>query len=71
MIKLWDVGTGRMIRDIVRIAPRHKFWRVTALSSDGMRLVGTVDGDVRVWDAISGQEIMAIGLRCGQPISLL
>jgi WD40 repeat protein len=60
VIKLWDVRTGRLIRNVVRIDPNHKYWRVTALSGDGRRLLGAVGSDIKVWDTVSGGEIFGI-----------
>ncbi len=31
VIKLWDVATGRLIRNVARIDPNLKYWRVTEL----------------------------------------
>jgi WD40 repeat protein len=60
VIKLWDVGTGRLIRNVARIDPGNKYWRVTALSSDGKRLIVPVGSDTKVWDTVSGREILTI-----------
>jgi WD40 repeat protein len=60
VIKLWEVRTGRMIRNVARIDPNNKYWRVTALSSDGKRLLGPVGSDTKVWDAITGREVLSI-----------
>jgi WD40 repeat protein len=60
VIKLWDVKTGRLIRNVDRIDRNTKFWSVDALSSDGKRLLGRVSGDVKLWDTITGREILTI-----------
>ena len=60
VIKLWDVATGRLIRNIVRIDPDNKFWRVKGLSRDGRRLLAYVGGDFKLWDTVSGKEIMTV-----------
>jgi WD40 repeat protein len=60
VIKLWDVATGRLIRNVARIDPNLKYWRVTELSSDGRRLTGIAGGDGKVWDTLSGREILTV-----------
>lgn len=60
VVKLWDVLTGRLIRNIVRIDPNNKYWRVKALSSDGRRLLGVVADEIKLWDTITGKEIMSV-----------
>jgi WD40 repeat protein len=60
MIKLWSVDTGRLIRNVARIDPNAKYWRVTALSRDGTRLSGVAGGEAKVWDTLSGREIFSL-----------
>lgn len=60
LVKLWDLGTGRLIRDVVRIDPNLKYWRITGLSGDGRRLIGAAGGEGHVWDTLSGREILTI-----------
>jgi WD40 repeat protein len=60
VIKLWDVKTGRLIRNVVRIDKDNKFWRVTALSKDGRWLLGMVADQYKVWDTLIGREAAAI-----------
>jgi WD40 repeat protein len=61
VVKLWDVATGRLIRNVARIDPNTKYWRVRALSGDGKRLTVVTGGIVRVLDTLSGSEILTIG----------
>src|SRR5262245_3638358 len=60
VIKLWDARTGRLIRNLVRIDPNKKYWRVKSLSSDGRRLLGIVGGEYKVWDTLTGREVLSI-----------
>jgi WD40 repeat protein len=60
IIKLWDMATGRLIRDVARIDPEDKYWRVQKLSSDGRRLLGVDGGDTVVWDTVTGQRILTV-----------
>jgi WD40 repeat protein len=60
VIKLWDVMTGRLIRNVARIDPNNKYWRVKALSRDGRRLLGVAGTDFKLWDTITGKEILSI-----------
>jgi WD40 repeat protein/uncharacterized caspase-like protein len=58
IIKLWDVATGRLIRNVARIDPELKYWRVRVLSSDGRRLLGIAGGDAVVWDTVTGRQVL-------------
>jgi WD40 repeat protein/uncharacterized caspase-like protein len=60
IIKLWDTATGRLIRNVARIDPENKFWRVKRLSGDGQRLLGLVGGDGVVWDTVTGKQIVVV-----------
>src|ERR1700742_3768085 len=60
LIKLWDVKTKRFIRNIARIDEEHKFWRVLALSTDGRRVLGLVSGEYKLWDSVSGKELISL-----------
>jgi WD40 repeat protein/uncharacterized caspase-like protein len=59
VIKLWDVRTGRLIRNVARIEQEHKYWRIGSLSSDGRRLLGYVSDESKVWDTITGKELLS------------
>src|SRR5262249_111591 len=58
IIKLWDIATGRLIRNVPRIDPELKYWRVRVLSSDGRRLLGIAGGDAVLWDTVTGRQIL-------------
>lgn len=60
LIKLWDVKTRRFIRNVARIDEEHKFWRVLALSTDGRRVLGLVSGEYKLWDSVSGKELISL-----------
>src|SRR5262249_24176828 len=60
LIKLWDVKSGRFLRNIARIDEGAKFWRVLSLSPDGRRWLGVVAGDFKLWDTVHGTEVLTI-----------
>ena len=60
VIKLWDVRTGRLIRNVVRIDLNNKYWRVNSLSSDGRLLFGVVADQYKVWSTLTGKELASI-----------
>jgi len=60
VIKLWDVRTGRLIRNVVRIDLNNKYWRVKSLSSDGRLLFGVVADQYKVWSTLTGKELASI-----------
>jgi WD40 repeat protein len=60
LIKLWDVKSGRFLRNIARIDEGAKFWRVLSLSPDGRRALGVVAGDFKLWDTVHGTEVLTI-----------
>jgi WD40 repeat protein len=54
-IRLWDVATGRMIRDLTGLRRSVMY---AAFSPDGRWLAsGDDDKNIRIWDAPTGQEI--------------
>jgi WD40 repeat protein len=60
IVKLWDVITGRLIRNVARIDTENKFWQLYQLSSDGRRLLGAVGSDVILWDTVTARELLVI-----------
>lgn len=60
IVKIWDIPTGRFIRDVARIDTENKFWQLLGLSGDGHRLVGVVLNDVVLWDTVKGQELVRV-----------
>jgi len=60
VIKLWDVKTGRLIRNVARIQKENKYWRVNELSRDGRWLLGTVADQYKIWDTLMGREVASI-----------
>ena len=65
LIKLWDVKSGRFLRNIARIDEGAKFWRVLSLSPDGRRGLGIVGGDFKLWDCIRGTDLLTISNSLG------
>ncbi len=60
LIKLWDVKTGRFLRNIARIDEGAKFWRVLSLSPNGRRALGVAGGDFKLWDTVHGADLLTI-----------
>jgi len=60
LIKLWDVRTGRFLRNIARIDESAKYWRVMSLSPDGRRTLGVTGGDFKLWDTVHGSDLLTI-----------
>jgi WD40 repeat protein len=60
LIKLWDVSSGRLIRNVLRVPREVKFWRVETLSSDGTRLLGIESTDYKLWDTLIGKALLSL-----------
>ena len=63
-VRIWDLATGRA----VRISPRENtggFVEALAYSPDGKRLAGCTDNEIRVWDAQTGRQLLALGQNTG------
>ena len=56
MVRLWDVGTSRMVRPI---GGHHDTITCLSFAPDGKTLVsGSEDGTARLWEAMTGREIL-------------
>jgi len=60
LIKLWDVKTGRLVRNVLRIPREVKFWRVDAIAEDGTRLLGLASDQINLWDTQSGKAVLTL-----------
>src|SRR5262249_2480772 len=57
-VELWDLQTGKVI--LTLRGHRHYIWEV-AFSHDGQRLASSsLDGTVKVWDAVSSHEALLL-----------
>jgi WD40 repeat protein/uncharacterized caspase-like protein len=57
-IKIWDVRTGRLIRDLVKLpGGTHNYTRIISLSPDGRRLLSDQNG-YKIWDTETGKSLI-------------
>ena len=63
LLKIWDPGQGTLLRQLVLSAPAHAL----AFSADGAILaVGTMEGDVRLWETQTWREFSPYSSRQGR-----
>lgn len=60
VIKLWDVKTGRLIRNVTRVPREVKYWRVVALSLDGRKLLAIESDQLKLWDTSKGTALLSL-----------
>jgi WD40 repeat protein/serine/threonine protein kinase len=76
-LKLWDAVTGEEIRTFNRPIPggldkAADSWGVNSLafSPDGKRIVGDLEDALKVWDAVTGEELLTLRGHTGRVTSV-